>query len=70
MNEFEGAVLLGQLSGVMERFKRRNENAAYLMPRYSKTIPGLTPQKLYEGTQSGSFYLYAMSYHKEHFNDV
>lgn len=69
MNEFEAAVLLGQLSGVMERFARRNENAAYLTSRM-KDIPGLVPQKLYEGTSSGSFYLYAMSYHKEHFNDV
>ena len=69
MNEFEAAVLLGQLSGVMERFARRNENAAYLTARM-KDIPGLVPQKLYEGTSSGSFYLYAMSYRKEHFNDV
>ncbi len=69
MNEFEAAVLLGQLSGVMERFRRRNENAAYLTARL-KDIPGLTPQKLYEGTQSGSFYLYTMSYHKEQFNGV
>jgi len=53
----------------MERFARRNENAAYLTSRM-KDIPGLVPQKLYEGTSSGSFYLYAMSYHKEHFNDV
>jgi perosamine synthetase len=69
MNEFEAAVLLGQLPGVMERFTRRNENAAYLTARM-REIPGLTPQKLYEGTSSGSFYLYAMSYHKEHFNGV
>ncbi len=69
MNEFEAAVLLGQLPGAVERFKRRNENATYLTRRM-KDIPGLTPQKLYEGTQSGSFYLYTMSYHKEHFSDV
>ena len=30
MNEFEAAVLLGQLPGVLERHARRNENAAYL----------------------------------------
>jgi dTDP-4-amino-4,6-dideoxygalactose transaminase len=66
MNEFEGAVLLGQLSGVRERFERRNANAAYLTSRM-KDVPGLVPQKLYEGTESGSFYLYPMSYHKEHF---
>jgi dTDP-4-amino-4,6-dideoxygalactose transaminase len=69
MNEFEAAVLLGQLPGVIERFERRNENAAYLTSRIAE-IPGLTPQKLYEGTARGSFYLYAMSYHKEHFSDV
>ena len=67
MNEFEAAVLLGQLPGVEERFAHRNENAAYLTSRL-KDIPGISPQKLYEGTASGSFYLYPMTYHKEHFN--
>ena len=52
-----------------ERFRRRNENAAHLTSRL-KGCPGVTPQKLYDGTASGSFYLYAMSYHKEHFHDV
>jgi hypothetical protein len=33
-------------------------------------VPGILPQKLYDGTNSGSFYLYAMSYRKELFNDV
>jgi dTDP-4-amino-4,6-dideoxygalactose transaminase len=69
MNEFEAAVLLGQLPGVQERFARRNENAAYLSSRL-KGVPGISPQKLYEGTASGSFYIYAMTYRKEHFNDV
>jgi perosamine synthetase len=67
MNEFEAAVLLGQLAGVHERFARRNANAAYLTSRL-KDVPGIVPQKLYEGTASGSFYLYATTYRKEHFN--
>ncbi len=67
MNEFEGAVLLGQWPGIQERFVRRNENAAHLTSRL-KGVPGVVPQKLYNGTTSGSFYLYAMSYKKEHFN--
>ena len=67
MNEFEAAVLLGQLSGVQERFARRNKNAAYLTSRL-KDVPGIVPQKLYEGTASGSFYIYATTYKKEHFN--
>ena len=69
MNEFEAAVLLGQLPGVQERFARRNENAAYLTSKL-KDIPGIVPQKLYEGTASGSFYIYAMTYRKEYFNDA
>ena len=67
MNEFEAAVLLGQLPGVEERFARRNENAAYLTSRL-KDVPGLVPQKLYKGTASGAFYLYAATYRKEYFN--
>jgi dTDP-4-amino-4,6-dideoxygalactose transaminase len=69
MNEFEAAVLLAQLAGARERFLRRNENAAHLTSRL-KGFPGVIPQKLYEGTASGSVYLYAMSYKKEHFNGV
>jgi dTDP-4-amino-4,6-dideoxygalactose transaminase len=67
MNEFEAAVLLAQLAGAQERFRRRNENAAYLTARL-KGFPGLIPQKLDPGTASGSFYLYSMTYRKEHFN--
>lgn len=69
MNEFEGAVLLAQLAGAQERFRRRNENAAHLTERL-KGCPGIVPQKLYPGTASGSFYLYAMSYRREHFNNA
>ena len=67
MNEFEAAALLGQWPGIMERFKRRNDNAAHLTSRL-KDVPGILPQKLYDGTKSGSWYLYPMSYRKEHFN--
>jgi len=67
MNEFEGAILLGQLPGVKERFARRNENAMYLASKL-KGLPGVVPQKLYEGTDSGTFYVYGMTYRKEHFD--
>ena len=69
MNEFEGAVLLGQLAGARERFELRNENAAYLSAKL-KGFPGIVPQKQYKGTESGGYYHYAMSYHKEHFNNA
>ncbi|MDR1675029.1 MAG: DegT/DnrJ/EryC1/StrS family aminotransferase [Tannerella sp.] len=69
MNELEGAILLVQLVHAEEQWKRRNENAAYLTSRL-KACPGVVPQKLYDGTESGSFYLYTMGYRKEHFNGV
>lgn len=69
MNEFQAAVLLPQLASAHERFQRRNENAAYLTSRL-KGCPGIVPQKLYEGTGSSSFYIYAMSYKKEQWNEA
>jgi dTDP-4-amino-4,6-dideoxygalactose transaminase len=67
MNEFEAAVLLGQIPTVMERHALRNKNANYLTSRI-KDIPGIYPQKFYEGTEEGSFYLYAMNYDKKSYN--
>jgi dTDP-4-amino-4,6-dideoxygalactose transaminase len=67
MNEFEGAILIGQLPGAKDRFLKRNENAEYLIAQLAG-IPGLTPQKKYPGTESSSYYHFAMSYNKEHFN--
>lgn len=69
MNEFEGAVLIGQLPGAKERFEIRNKNAVYLTSRL-KEIPGIKPQKHYEGTESGSYYHYAVSYDKTQFNNA
>ena len=67
MNEFEGAILLGQLPTALERHALRNRNANYLTSKI-KDIPGITPQKLYDGTEEGSFYLYTMNYNKEAYN--
>ena len=69
MNEIQGAVLLGQLINAKEQWKRRNENAAYLTSKL-KTCPGVVPQKLYPGYESGSWHLYTMGYRKEHFNNA
>ena len=67
MNEFEGAILTGQLPGVKERFGIRNENANYLTSRL-KGFAALVPQKHYPGTESGAYYHYSMTYNKDHFN--
>lgn len=69
MNEFEGSILMAQLGGAKARFEKRNENAAYLDSKL-KGFKGLVPQKKYEGTESSGYYLYAMSYQKEVFNNA
>lgn len=69
MNEFEGAVLLGQIGSAKDRFQKRNDNANYLISKL-KGFAGLVPQKQYAGTESAGYYHFAMSYHKEHFNNV
>lgn len=67
MNEFEGAILMGQLDNARERFEIRNANANYLSEKL-KDFPGLRPQKKYPGTESGAYYHYGLSYVKEAFN--
>lgn len=69
MNEFQGAILLGQKAGVLDRFAHREENAQYLTDQL-KDIPGIFPQRLYEGTGSGAHYKYAMRYDKQAFNNT
>ncbi|MBG0859720.1 MAG: DegT/DnrJ/EryC1/StrS family aminotransferase, partial [Bacteroidales bacterium] len=44
-------------------------NAKYLTENL-RDCPGLVPQKLYEGTTAGSFYLYSWSYKKARFNNA
>lgn len=69
MTEFEGAILMGQLPGFKERHEIRNSNANYLRSKL-KNFPGLVPQKQYKGTASSAYYKFAMSYHKEYFNNA
>lgn len=69
MHEFEAAVLNPQLSTLAEQTKARNENAAYLAKRLEE-IPGIKPQKLYDGVSQAAYYIYGFRYQKEHFNDV
>lgn len=66
MNEFEAAVLLPQLERLEEMSLRRNENALYLTSKIKK-IPGIYPQKLYDGTKRCAYYKYGFRYKREYF---
>ncbi|MEI3798334.1 MULTISPECIES: DegT/DnrJ/EryC1/StrS family aminotransferase [unclassified Chitinophaga] len=69
MNEFQASVLNGQQDTIQQRFDIRNNNAIYLREQL-KDFPGLKVQKMFEGTDSASYYLFGMSYQKEHFNNA
>lgn len=69
MNELEAAILISQMATHRQRHTTRNNNAKYLREKL-KGFKGLVSQKLYPGTGDGSYYLYAMSYKKEHFNNA
>lgn len=64
MNEFEGAILMGQFPGIKERFEIRDANANYLTSQLMG-FAALVPQKKYAGTESGSYYHYGMTYNKQ-----
>jgi len=69
MTEFEGAVLMGQMPGFLERHEMRNRNANYLRSKF-RDFPALVPQKQYEGTASSAYYKFGWTYHEEHFNNA
>jgi dTDP-4-amino-4,6-dideoxygalactose transaminase len=64
MNEFEGAILMGQFPGIKERFETRNENANYLRSEL-KDFNALKPQRHYPGTESGAYYHFSMTYDRK-----
>ena len=69
MMEYQAAILLGQMKRIEEDAKRRTENAAYLTSKI-RDIPGIVPQKFYEGATRNAYHLYAFRYKKEHFNNL
>lgn len=66
LTEFQGSLLLSQMTRVVEQSNRRWENAQYLS-RLLKEIPGITPAKLYPGTTRSAYHLYMFRYDKNHF---
>ncbi len=61
MTEFQGALLMTQLSRLEEQARRREQNAAYLTSLL-REIPGITPARLYDGCTRSSYHLYMFRY--------
>lgn len=66
LTEFQGSLLLSQMTRVVAQSDRRWENAQYLS-QLLNDIPGITPAKLYPGTTKSAFHLYMFRYDKKHF---
>jgi len=69
MTEFQGALLLSQMSGLEERAKIRSENAAYLSSML-REIPGVIPARMYEGCTQNAYHLYMFRFQSDKFSNM
>jgi len=67
--EFQGDLLVAQMTRVIEQSDRRNQNALYLTRALSE-IPGIMPAKLYDGATRSAYHLYMFRYDKAHFEGL
>ena len=66
LSEFQGNLLVAQMSRVVEQTNRRTENANYLTKLLNE-IPGIQPAKLYDGVTRSAYHLYMFRYDKARF---
>jgi len=66
LTEFQGALLISQMSRLEEQSKRRDENAAYLTSMLSQ-VPGIKPARWPEGATRSAWHLYMFRYDKAAF---
>lgn len=69
LTEFQGNLLLAQMTRLMEQSNRRSENANYLTGLLNE-IPGIMPAKLYDGATRSAYHLYMFRYDKAHFDGL
>jgi len=66
MTEFQGALLLAQMTRLEEQTRTRDENARYLTSML-KEIPGVLPARMYQGCTRNAYHLYMFRCRKEQF---
>jgi dTDP-4-amino-4,6-dideoxygalactose transaminase len=66
LTEFQGALLLAQMTRLEAQSKQRESNAAYLTQQLAQ-IPGITPAKMYAGVTRNAYHLYMFRYSSEGF---
>lgn len=66
LTEFQGALLLEQLTRLEEQCRVREQNAAYLTGLL-REIPGIQPAEMYPGCTRNAYHLYMFRYRAEAF---
>ena len=66
MTEFQGALLMAQMTRLEQNAHTRDENAKYLAGLVHE-IPGLVPAKMYDGCTRNAWHLFMLRYHPEDF---
>ena len=69
MTEFQGAMLLAQMTRIEAQAKTRTENARYLTSLL-KEIPGIAPARMYDGCTRNAYHLYMFRYDKTRFANL
>ena len=67
MTEFQGNLLLAQMTRLEEQSRTREQNAAVPDAAMLKEIPGILPAKMYEGCTRNAYHLYMFRYKSEAF---
>jgi perosamine synthetase len=66
LTEWQGAMLLAQLTRLESQSRTREENAAYLT-RHLAEIPGIVPARMYPGATRNAYHLYMFRFQPEKF---
>jgi len=66
LTEFQGALLLAQLTRLERQSATREQNAAHLTGML-REIPGIAPAKIYDGCTRNAYHLYMFRYNPEAF---
>ncbi len=66
LTEFQGALLLAQMTRIEAQARTRTANAKYLTSMLQE-IPGITPVRTYDGCTRNAYHLYMFRYNKDHF---
>ena len=69
MTEFQGTLLMEQLTRLEEQARVRERNAAYLTERL-REIPGISPARMYDGCTRNAYHLYMFRYDPKQFAGV